>query len=205
MRWPDWALSEPFTIEGKADGEPTGDVMRGSMLRAVLEDRFKLKMHRETRAVPTEELVVAKGGPKLTPLKPGACVTFDWNAFPQPALEPGQHRCRTGTEQDSAYNWVLTAEGTTLDELAGFFTTESKRLIVNKAGIQGFFSVRVVYQGTPSSGASFTFALRDQLGLELRPAKGTREFFVLDHVERPAPDGPLPIISAPPRATGSAR
>ena len=36
--------------------------MLGPMLQDVLEDRFKLKVHRETRQVPVYELVVAKGG-----------------------------------------------------------------------------------------------------------------------------------------------
>jgi uncharacterized protein (TIGR03435 family) len=202
---PDWAHSERFTIEGKADGEPSGIVMRGSMLRAVLEDRFKLKMHRETRVVPTEELVVAKGGPKLTPLKPGACVPYDWSTFPQKALEPGQARCMTSTEMDSANNWVRTSEGESLDQMAANLTN-TERQVVNKTGIQGFFTFRIVFQGSQSGGAPpFKTALRDQLGLELRPAKGTREFFVLDHVERPAPDGPSPTTAAPPRATGSVR
>jgi uncharacterized protein (TIGR03435 family) len=197
---PDWAHSGRYTIEGKADGEPTGVVTRGSMLRAVLEDRFKLKMHRETRAVPTQELVVAKGGPKLTPLEPGACVPYDWSGFPQKPLEPGQVRCMNSTAPDSANNWVLTAEGSTLDALAGTLTS-SERLVVNKTGLQGYFTFRLVYRGGEPGGAPpFETALKAQLGLELRPAKGTREFFVLDHVERPTPDGPF--LDPPARARG---
>jgi uncharacterized protein (TIGR03435 family) len=205
---PEWVHSDRFTIEGKADGEPTAVVMRGSMLRAVLEDRFKLKMHTETRAVPTEELVVAKGGPKLTPMKPGSCVPYDWNSFPQPALEPGQHRCTSSTMADSNNNWVDTVEGISLDELAAARLTHSKRLVVNKTGLQGFFTFRLVYQGGEPGGAPpFATALKDQLGLELRPAKemGTREFFVIEHIERPAPDGAYPVGNLPARARGGGR
>jgi hypothetical protein len=39
-----------------------------------------------------------------------------------------------------------------------------------------------------------------QLGLELRPAQGPREFLILDHVERPTPDGLVPTLQAPVRA-----
>ncbi len=193
---PAWA-SDPFTIEGKADGEPTGVVMRGSMLRAVLEDRFKLKMHLETRAVPTEELVVANGGPKLTPLEPGTCVPYDWSGFPQKPLQPGQERCLMHSGRDSANNSVLTVPGATLDDLAGFFTS-SERLVVNKTGLRGYFTFRLVYRGWDLGGA-----LKDQLGLELRPAKGTREFFVVDHVERPTLD--RPFSDPPARARGAGR
>ncbi len=37
------------------------------MLRALLADRFKLAVHRETKEMSIYELVVAKGGPKLKP------------------------------------------------------------------------------------------------------------------------------------------
>jgi uncharacterized protein (TIGR03435 family) len=35
------------------------------MMRTLLEERFKLKIHRETRQGPVYELKVAQGGPKL--------------------------------------------------------------------------------------------------------------------------------------------
>jgi uncharacterized protein (TIGR03435 family) len=41
--------------------------MAGPMLRALLEDRFKLRVHRETKEVPVYFLRVAKNGPKLEP------------------------------------------------------------------------------------------------------------------------------------------
>jgi len=39
------------------------------MLQSLLEERFKLKLHRETRETPVYSLVVAKGGHKLHPQK----------------------------------------------------------------------------------------------------------------------------------------
>ena len=41
------------------------------MEQSLLADRFKLKVHFETREMPVYDLVVAKGGPKLTPAKDG--------------------------------------------------------------------------------------------------------------------------------------
>jgi uncharacterized protein (TIGR03435 family) len=43
------------------------------MLQMLLEDRFKLKIHRETRDVPAYILTVARSGLKLKPLKEGSC------------------------------------------------------------------------------------------------------------------------------------
>src|SRR5262249_25279795 len=49
---PDWITTERYTIEAKAEGEPTSVVMHGPMLQALLEDRFKLRIRHETRDVP---------------------------------------------------------------------------------------------------------------------------------------------------------
>ena len=59
------------------------------MLQALLEDRFKLKIHRESREVAVYALTVAKGGPKLKPFKEGSCTPVDL-ANPAPPLSPGQ-------------------------------------------------------------------------------------------------------------------
>ena len=64
-------------LDAKAEGNPPQEVMRGPMLRALLEDRFKLKVHREIRQVPVYELTVAKGGPKLKRFEEGRCIPFD--------------------------------------------------------------------------------------------------------------------------------
>jgi uncharacterized protein (TIGR03435 family) len=119
---PDWAMKERFTIEAKADGDPPPNVLRGPMLQAILEDRFNLKVHVETRIVPVDELVIAKGGSKLTPFQPGTCVPYDYTAYPQPPLASGQRRCQSTTLSSDEANgsWVDSAEGTTLDVDGGF-------------------------------------------------------------------------------------
>jgi uncharacterized protein (TIGR03435 family) len=43
--------------------------MDGPTLRALLEDRFKLKVHREIREVPVYSLTLAKSGPQLKPFR----------------------------------------------------------------------------------------------------------------------------------------
>jgi uncharacterized protein (TIGR03435 family) len=47
--------------------------MSGPMLQALLEDRFELKIHRESREVPTYALNVARSA-KPQPSKEGGCV-----------------------------------------------------------------------------------------------------------------------------------
>ena len=201
---PDWIWRDRFVIEAKAEGEPPALVMLGPMLQRVLEDQFKLKVHRETRQVPVYELVVAKGGSKLTSATPGACVPYDFSVSPQPPLAAGQHRCDNHNERDADGNYVYIAEMSTVDDFFLSWGDRFGRRIVNKTGITGPVAIRFVQQ-THTSGpddeiALLVAAMRNQLGLELRPGKGPIEFFVIDHAERPTPGGP----SAPPaRAQGA--
>ena len=73
---PDWVRSQRYTIEAVADGAASGDVMRGPMLRALLERRFKLRTHVETEGVPAYSLVVAPGGLKVKPSEPDSCMSY---------------------------------------------------------------------------------------------------------------------------------
>src|SRR5258707_10444307 len=46
---PGWANSDRYDIEATAEGNPIQALMRGPMLQALLENRFKLKFHNDTR------------------------------------------------------------------------------------------------------------------------------------------------------------
>ena len=58
---PEWINTERFDIKARADGHPTKDQMR-LMMQVLLEERFKLKVHKEMREVPVFALVVANSG-----------------------------------------------------------------------------------------------------------------------------------------------
>jgi uncharacterized protein (TIGR03435 family) len=186
---PDWVGTDLFTIEGRTDAVPAPPpaILLGPMLRAALEDRFKLKMQHEQRTAPVFELIVAKGGSKLTPFKPGTCVPYDMNVSPQPPLQPGERRCANNAGERDASNtaWVQTMEALTVDRLAlSFGGGPGQTPIINRTGITGLVAFRLV----KPDGDSLGTVLKDQLGLELRPAKAMRDFLVIGHVEHPTPD-----------------
>jgi uncharacterized protein (TIGR03435 family) len=64
---PDWLKSERFDINAKLPDSTARDKV-GDMLRTLLETRFQLKSHRESKPFPVYALVVAKGGLKINPL-----------------------------------------------------------------------------------------------------------------------------------------
>jgi len=78
---PGWTNSDRFDIDAKIDGTgpPPGPQFVQDLLRQLLEDRFRLKTHKETRDVPVFALVLARAdgrlGPNLTPSS-DECVAF---------------------------------------------------------------------------------------------------------------------------------
>jgi hypothetical protein len=86
---PDWMRTDRFMIEAKSsistgntgrEAVPERAVMMGPMLRALLEDRFKLKLHRDVQHdVPMYALTVAKSGLKIKPAGPDSCAPSDPN------------------------------------------------------------------------------------------------------------------------------
>ncbi len=61
---PEWTASDLYEIDAKASPPETRATMNGPMLQALLEDRFKLRFHRETREVPVYAVTVASDGPE---------------------------------------------------------------------------------------------------------------------------------------------
>jgi uncharacterized protein (TIGR03435 family) len=202
---PDWVRSERYTIDAKADdGSSSTALMQGPMMQALLEDRFKLKIHRQTREIPIWALTLAKGGPKLARFQEGSCIPVAITSLPTPQpLAPGETRCEVVAGL-SGPNMVINAQGVTIDEFSRvFLNIVAGRPIIDKTGLTGRFTIDLEYApppvdpartglaalqaaaGEPTAAEIFT-AIQEQLGLKLEPAKGPGEFLVIDHVERPS-------------------
>ncbi len=191
---PAWIHSDRYDINAKPEGSATFEMMQGPMLQALLEDRFKLKIHRGTREVPVYALVVAKGGPKLQPFKEGSCAPIDLTRFAPP---PDPNNCHAGGTKHGA-NQEVNAQGMRLDEFSKIFLNGVlDRPVIDKTGIAGRFDFHLEYapdQATPflpaapdpAGGPSIFTAVQEQLGLKLEPAKGPGEFLVIDRLDRPS-------------------
>jgi uncharacterized protein (TIGR03435 family) len=162
-------------------------MMMGPMMQVLLEDRFQLKIHRETTEGPVYFLSVARGGPKLHPFTEGSCTPY--STLPRPPLQPGQKYCERIINGLSP---SVEAQGATLDEFSKTLRIVVDRPVIDKTGIPGRFDIRVEYSREGTGGASdpagppslFT-AIQEQLGLKLEPGKGPVGSFVIDHIERP--------------------
>jgi uncharacterized protein (TIGR03435 family) len=196
-RGPSWINSDRYDITAKADSDLTFDQMR-PLLGTLLEDRFKLSHHRETKEASVYELAPAKGGLKLAGPKEGSCVTPNLKNPAPP--RPGELFCgglRMGKGR-------IAGAGISMTALSGVLSDVLGRQVIDKTGFKGTFDVRLEFapdesiadaivggrlgQGVPSGDSptpSIFTALQEQLGVRLETAKGPVETFVIDHVERP--------------------
>jgi uncharacterized protein (TIGR03435 family) len=140
----------------------------GPLLQSLLEDRFRLKVHREDRPSTVYSLVVAKNGPKL---KPGDTA----NPSMGNSLQDGK--------------MVLKADGLSMGSLARFLSRQAGRPVVDKTGLTGAYDVKLEWspdQNADSAAESIFSAMQEQLGLRIEATKAPVNFVVVDSVERPS-------------------
>src|SRR6266571_6081230 len=109
-------------------------MMQGPMLQALFEDRFQLKIHRETREVPVYSLRVAQGGSKLTSFQEGSCTPRPLTV-PPPTLAAGQEYCKGFWKVMVGMQPVVVAQGSTLSEFSQTLTLVLDRPVIDKTGI----------------------------------------------------------------------
>lgn len=204
---PDWTKSKIYTINAKVE-DSIAKSMQGMsrqerqrqqrmMLHSLLIDRFKLRTTHTTQIEPEYALVVAKGGPKLTPTTwvapaPGAPGT-------QAVPGKGPHLL-LNNGSISAVNQPVSG----LADLLAFMPEIEGHLVVDHTGITGNYDYTVKFSsealdrkfaqevGAPppanadDSGPSIFTALEEQLGLKLEMTKGPVDIYTIDHIEEPS-------------------
>jgi uncharacterized protein (TIGR03435 family) len=173
---PGWARSDTFDIEAKMDDGTLAALQKlplkeqaiqpQFMLQALLADRFKLRVRRETKEMPIYALVIAKGGFKLKESQ--ASLTMWTGGGGRITITAGQ-----------------------IDNLAFGLSGEADRIVVNQTGITGKYDIALKWtpddqQGTPDAGPTLFTAIEEQLGLKLVATTGPVDTLVIDHVERPS-------------------
>jgi uncharacterized protein (TIGR03435 family) len=171
---PGWIDSERFEIIAKISPETAKlpekqrDAAMQSMAQNLLADRFKLKLHRETREMPVYMLRSAKGGAKISRAGPPSS---DWV---RATIRRGE----------------LKAQQMPMAQLLSILGGILEREVLDETGIDGVFDINLewapdeaaaVAQAKPSL---FT-ALQEQAGLKLEARKVDKEVLVVDHAERP--------------------
>jgi bla regulator protein blaR1 len=192
---PGWIGSDRFDINARGEASKTTetapanltkitDEQRKTMaeqakerLRNLLQERFKLALHRETKEQQVYALVVAKGGPKI-------------------------HKSKEAVGRMGMGRGLLSGQGVDLGFLATSLSSPLGRTVIDKTGIKGKYDLQLKWTPDPGQSADGPFgplppppdpngpsiftALQEQLGLRLESQKAPVETLVIDRVERPS-------------------
>jgi uncharacterized protein (TIGR03435 family) len=202
QRLPEWVMTDRFDIEARSEvRDPSKEQMR-LMMRSLLADRFRLRVHEEARQLPVFGLVLAKPGrtgPKLRPHgeQDGSCAASPSPAagvvggYPEVcgglALMPTSAAGGLGGMNVGARNVSLDFIARSLAGIG-----ELERPVVDQTGLGGSYDFALEFTPerlgaqTESEGTTFPEALREQLGLKLAAQKGSVDLVIVDSVERPS-------------------
>jgi uncharacterized protein (TIGR03435 family) len=207
---PDWIDSARYDIEGRAATNASSKQL-SLMLQSLLEERFKLRVHRETREVPIYTLTQAARGVKMPRTKDGSCKTSTESA-PGPEIpsapgskSPGLPVCGEPFIGIGPGSGDINGRGSSMAGLINVLSEALGRTIIDKTQLKERYDIHLVFaadqslegfgipdpnagglrQATDPRFVSIFTALQEQLGLKLEAGNGPGEVLVIDSVERP--------------------
>jgi len=161
--------SDRYDILAKSSADATDQQTR-QMLQSLLEDRFGLKVHRETRELPLFALTAPKGNTKMRQ------ATDD--GTPSEIGNGGEGR-------------RIHAHHVTMKQLAEAISGYVGDPVVDTTGLTGVYDFDLDFtpdqslDASAASGTSVYTAIQEQLGLKLEARKGPVEVIVIDRLEKP--------------------
>jgi uncharacterized protein (TIGR03435 family) len=204
---PSWITDTVYDIEAKAsEGEIHGGMSakarvekERSMLQALLNERFKLVIHRETKEMPVYALVIGNGGPKFHK------ADIEEKDCPADPITPIASRDGSGNCHQISGGRGAGLQGYAIDisDVAGYVEVWTDRPLLDKTGLKGLYRVETgpwlpmnLGSSPPAPGAKqdgidmadlpTIYTIFERLGLRLEPQKGQVEVYVIDHIEKPS-------------------
>jgi uncharacterized protein (TIGR03435 family) len=189
---PAWLDKTRFDIEAKYDVSQYPNLtpeQRQAMLQQLLADRFKVIVHHEQKEVPLYALAIAKSGAKVEKTK-----EEDLRKSPEYGV-----MCVRGKGSKGG----IKLQGCTMTQfasnLSGYARNDLGRRVVDQTGLAGYYTIALHWSpvdmtnpsttdlsASETSGPSIFTAVKEQLGMELKPIKGPLDTIVIDHAEMPS-------------------
>jgi uncharacterized protein (TIGR03435 family) len=175
---PDWFDSLGFDVVAKVpEGVPKEQIP--AMLQALLAERFKLTLHRESKTLPVYALIVGRGGPKLKEVDPAALGPSSGRGYdggpgggpPPPPPPPGAGPGR-GLDSGPGVRMSMSANGRqiegqmTMAQLANALSNSMDRPVLDLTELKGTYDVDVTW--TPDEGEQ----MQGKLGAAMAMAAG---------------------------------
>jgi uncharacterized protein (TIGR03435 family) len=214
---PKWMEADRFDVIAKAPGDPKPGPAGPPpemflMIRSMLEERFHVKVHFETKDMPIYALVLARSdgriGPRITASTVDCAARLAelrGRGGPPPPPAPGERpvcgaRMFPGNLSAGAMTMTQIVNG--LARMPGL-----NRTVVDRTGLTGAYDLDLTFtpdqmpqgRGDPPPGApplpaidpngpSLFTALQEQLGLKLEPTRAPVNVLVIDRAEQPTDD-----------------
>jgi uncharacterized protein (TIGR03435 family) len=160
---PDWLDSERFDVVAKVPAGATKEQVN-LMWQNLIEERWGVALHHTSKVFQVDEMMPAKGGPKLkeTDLDPNAATPppaggpppfigppkLDKNGFPQ---LPGPGIIMMMTMGPNGPNSRMVGRAQTLEQLANILGNQLNRPVVDKTGLTGKYDFTLEFAPEPGS------------------------------------------------------
>ena len=195
---PDWLDRARFVVEAKSDtstdealaklSKEQATLEKQHMLQVLLADRFKLKVHQDTKDLPGFALVIAKNGLKMQPAKGEPPTPDEIKSFGDHPVPPLYQR------GDGRQGYQFFAHGASMARITEMLAGQFNTTVVDKTGLTATYDFTLQYNGTVTARElegvetwpPLTTAIQDQLGLKLEPIKAPTPILVIDRLERPS-------------------
>lgn len=207
---PDWLATALFNVDAKLDNATVAELKKLSpeqqkmerdlMFQNLLADQFKVALHRESRLLPAQVLVIAKNGPKIQPAKPGD--TYPNGIKGLDGLPGGPHKFAFGPEG-------LVVQALSMSFVAESLATHLGQPVIDRTGLVGDYDFTLSFPprgettvhtneqtgakettmpvGSMSAhNAMLLSAIEEQLGLKVEPQTVPLPVLVIDRAEKPA-------------------
>ena len=162
---PNWVYGELFDIVATMPPESAREEAM-LMLRTLLEQRFQLRVHRESRLTEVYSLEAGNGGPKME--------AMEWGDGPGRSITLGPS---------------IQVRKSSMEALAAVLSRWMDHKVVGRTGLKSLYNFQLKWHakgpaGTNSAGSEIFPALQEQLGFKMAARKLPIEFVLVDHVER---------------------
>jgi uncharacterized protein (TIGR03435 family) len=187
---PAWTAADKYDVDARAASPDITREQYLSMLQSLLSDRFKLRLHQETRELPVYTLNPFKSGLRLKTADEHSCA-------PSSTASPQSDTVACGTWFTGPVS--LDGRGMSTAQIAAALAVVLGRPVTDRTFANGRFDLHLEFNpdgvnlgngasDTPadSSRPSIFTALQEQAGLKLESHKEPAEIVVIDSIERAA-------------------
>jgi len=206
---PDWLATALFNVGAKLDESTVAELKKLSpeqqkmerdlMFQNLLADQFKVTLHRESRLLPAQVLVIAKNGPKIQPAKSGD--TYPNGIKGPDGLPAGPHKFDFGPDG-------VIVQALPMSFVANNLAMHLGQPVVDRTGLTGDydFTLRFSPRGATTvhneqtgakettmpvtsisaHNAALLSAVEEQLGLKLDLQTVPLPVLIVDRAEKPA-------------------